>query len=227
MISGSSREIPVSATGSRGWQGRIVPRSHVEGEDAPRDAAGAGLLPMTGEPWGSAVTFITRGRPGTPMETRTLRTGLLLAICIAIPLIIGSIGTLFTYGSLTGWYALLEKPVFTPPAWVFAPVWTCLYILMGISLFLVLREGTGSPHEKQGIVLFAAQLVTNLVWIIAFFGLRSLGFALGMLLLLIALIAATVLVFRRISVPAAWLLVPYLAWCCIAATLNAGLLLLN
>jgi len=161
------------------------------------------------------------------MDTPRLRTALLLTTCIALPLIVGLAGSIFTSGSIPGWYAGLAKPSFTPPAWVFAPVWTSLYILMGISLFLVLREGTGSAYEKQGIVLFAAQLVTNLVWSVAFFGIRSLGLALGVLLVLIVLIVATTLVFRRISAPAAWLLVPYLAWCCCAMILNAGIWLLN
>jgi len=161
------------------------------------------------------------------MDTPRSRTALLFVLCIAIPLIIGFIGTLFTYGSITGWYAGIIKPSFTPPSWVFAPAWTILYILMGAALFLVLRDGTGSPSETQGIVLFAAQLVFNLIWSVVFFGMHAVGFALAVLVLLIALIAATMVVFRRISVPAAWLLVPYLAWCCFAAILNAGILLLN
>jgi len=165
--------------------------------------------------------------PPTPMDTLRLRTALLFVICIATPLIIGFVGTLFTYGSLTGWYALLVKPSFTPPAWIFAPAWTVLYILMGASLFLILKNGSDSPSLKPAVVLFAAQLVLNLAWSVAFFGLRAIGPALGILFVLIALIAATILVFRRISATSAWLLVPYLAWCCFAAVLNAGVWLLN
>jgi len=161
------------------------------------------------------------------MDTPRLRTALLLVICIAAPLIIGFVGTLFTYGGLNGWYALLAKPSFTPPAWVFAPAWTVLYILMGISLFLILKNGSGSPSLKPAIILFAAQLLINLAWSVAFFGMRAVGLALCLLLVLIALIAATMLFFRRISAPAAWLLVPYLAWCCFAAALNIGIWLLN
>ena len=161
------------------------------------------------------------------MDTSRFRTALLFLICIATPLIIGLVGSLFTYGSLTGWYALLEKPSFTPPAWVFAPAWVVLYILMGASLFLVLEKGSVSARLQPAVILFAAQLMVNLAWTVAFFGMHAIGPALGILLVLIALIAATMIVFRRISAPAAWLLVPYLAWCCFAAALNTGVLLLN
>lgn len=182
---------------------------------------------VAGTPLSPTITFITRGFHPTPMDTPRLRTALIFVICIATPLIIGFVGTLFTYGSLTGWYALLEKPSFTPPAWIFAPTWTVLYILMGISLFLVLKNGSGSPSLKPAVVLFAAQLVLNLAWSVAFFGMRAISLALCVLLVLIALIAATMLVFRRISATAAWLLVPYQAWCCFAAVLNAGIWLLD
>jgi Tryptophan-rich sensory protein (mitochondrial benzodiazepine receptor homolog) len=161
------------------------------------------------------------------MDTLRLRTALLFVACIALPLIIGFVGTLFTYGSLTGWYTLLVKPSFTPPSWVFAPAWTVLYILMGISLFLVMKKGLGSSSLKPAIVLFAAQLVLNLAWSVVFFGMHSILAALAVLLALIVMIAATALVFRRISATATWLLIPYLVWCCFALTLNARILLLN
>jgi Tryptophan-rich sensory protein (mitochondrial benzodiazepine receptor homolog) len=161
------------------------------------------------------------------METSRFRSAILLVICLAVPLLVGAVGSFFTYGSIPVWYAGLAKPFFTPPAWVFAPAWTVLYLLMGASLFLVLREGLSHLQGKQGVALFAAQLALNVAWSIVFFGLHAVGAALVVLVALIALIAATMLVFRRISVPAAWLLVPYLAWCCFAATLNAGIWLLN
>jgi len=161
------------------------------------------------------------------METRTLHPGLLLVLCIALPLIIGIIGSVVTLGSLPGWYAGLNKPPCTPPAWLFGPVWTVLYILMGVSLFLILRNGTNVPFVWQGVTLFAAQLAFNLLWSIVFFGWHAIAAALAVLLLLIVFIAATLWTFRRISVTAAWLLVPYIAWCCIATVLNASLMLLN
>lgn len=161
------------------------------------------------------------------METPRLRTALLFVLCLALPLIVGAIGSFFTVGNIPGWYAGLAKPFFTPPAWVFAPAWTVLYILMGWSLFLALRNGTDRPVVRQGALLFLAQLALNLCWSLVFFGMHAIAAALAVLLLLIVLIAATVLVFRRVSVPAAWLLVPYLVWCGFAAALNAGILLLT
>ncbi|HNX17281.1 MAG TPA: tryptophan-rich sensory protein [Methanoregula sp.] len=161
------------------------------------------------------------------MESRKLRTGLLFVLCLAIPLLVGIIGSYFTSGSIPGWYAGLNKPAINPPAWVFAPVWTALYILMGFSLWLVVREGTRHAPVRQGIIIFSIQLALNLLWSIVFFSWHMIAAAFVVLMLLVGFIAATALVFRRISVPAAWLLVPYLAWCCFAAVLNAQIWLLN
>jgi len=161
------------------------------------------------------------------MDIPRSRTALLFIACIALPLIVGVESSVFTVGSIAGWYAGLNKPVFTPPAWVFAPAWTILYILMGCALFFVIKEWTGTPLARQGLLLFSAQLALNFGWSLVFFGMHAIAAALAVLLLLIALIAATALVFRRISAPAGWLLVPYFVWCCFAATLNAGILLLN
>jgi translocator protein len=161
------------------------------------------------------------------MVNRTLRTFLLPVLCIALPLIVGIFGSFFTVGSISGWYAGLNKPAINPPDWIFGPVWTLLYILMGISLYLVLREGTERPLVRQGAMLFLAQLALNLLWSIVFFGLHAIVAALVVLLPLIVLIAVTAISFRRISAPAAWLLAPYLVWCCFAALLNAQIWLLN
>lgn len=180
-----------------------------------------------GWPPASTITFITRGCPGTPMDLSRYRTWLLSVLCIALPLIAGLAGSYFTAGSIPGWYAGLTKPAINPPGWIFGPVWTLLYILMGISLYLVLKEGTERPPVRQSAILFLAQLTLNLLWSAVFFGLHAIATALVVLLLLIVFIAATAISFRRISAPAAWLLVPYLAWCCFAALLNAQIWLLN
>ena len=161
------------------------------------------------------------------MDTPRSRTALLFLACIAIPLVVGIAGSVFTAAGIPGWYAGLVKPFFTPPAWVFAPAWTVLYFLMGVSLFLVLHKGRGNPGVPRAIFLFAAQLALNFSWTLVFFGLHAIAAALLVLLLLIALITATMVSFRRISGTAAWLLLPYLAWCCFATTLNAGILVLN
>ena len=150
-----------------------------------------------------------------------------LIISLVACLAAGGIGSIFTTPSIGGWYAGLVKPSFTPPNWLFGPAWTVLYILMGISLYLVVIRGWENETVKTGIILFAAQLVVNLLWSIIFFGLHSPLGGLACIFVLLALIVATIITFYRLSKPAAVLLIPYLAWVCIATALNAGVVLLN
>jgi tryptophan-rich sensory protein len=157
----------------------------------------------------------------------TLRSATIAAVCILLPLISGTVVGLLTMGGIPNWYATLNKPWFTPPNYVFGPVWTVLYILMGISLYLVVSQGWEKKSVKTGVLLFALQLVANLVWSVLFFGLQSPIAGLVDIILLLALIIATIVAFYRVSKPAALLLVPYLAWVCIATALNAGVVLLN
>jgi len=161
------------------------------------------------------------------MDRTLLRSGALFILCLALPLLAGAIGSLYTMSSILTWYATLSKPAFTPPNWVFGPVWTTLYIMMGIALFLVIRGGWDTSPVRQGIVLFAAQLVVNTLWSIIFFGLRSPLAALITIAVLIVLVAATILKFYAVSRPAGWLLVPYLCWGCFASVLNAMIIVLN
>jgi translocator protein len=148
-------------------------------------------------------------------------------LCIAIPLIIGIIGSVFTMPSIPGWYAGLQKPWFNPPAWIFGPVWTLLYTLMGISLWLVIRDGIAEKPVRQAVVIFAAQLIANFAWSIIFFGLQMIAFAFLEILLLDILIIATIVYFRRINPTAGWLLVPYLCWTAFATILTGTLWILN
>ncbi|MCX6686216.1 MAG: tryptophan-rich sensory protein [Methanoregula sp.] len=161
------------------------------------------------------------------MNKPPVRSVGLLLLCIALPLLAGAIGSLYTMSSIPTWYATLNKPAFTPPNWVFGPVWTTLYIMMGISLYLVVRGGLDAAPVRQGVFLFAAQLVLNTLWSIAFFGMRSPFLGLVTILALIALVTATIFAFYRVSRPAAWLLVPYLCWGCFATALNAMVWVLN
>jgi tryptophan-rich sensory protein len=161
------------------------------------------------------------------MDRITLRSVVLAALCILIPLVLGAIVGMLTMSGVTDWYTTLNKPWFTPPNYVFGPVWTVLYILMGISLYLVISQGWENETVKTGSILFAAQLGVNLLWSIIFFGLHSPLAALVGIVVLLALIIATIMTFYRVSKPAALLLVPYLAWVCIATALNAGVVLLN
>ena len=156
-----------------------------------------------------------------------LRSAALAAACILVPLVSGAAVGLLTMGGITGWYATLSKPWFTPPDYVFGPVWTILYLLMGISLYLVVSRGGEKQPTKNAVLLFGAQLGVNLLWSVLFFGLHSPLAGLACIFLLLALIVATIVAFHRVSGPAAVLLVPYLAWVCIATALNAGVVILN
>lgn len=161
------------------------------------------------------------------MNIPKMRSPILLIICIAVPLLAGVAGSLATMSAITTWYAGLIKPPLTPPNWLFGPVWTTLYILMGISLYLVVREGTDKQPVRQCVMVFSAQLVVNILWSFAFFGFHSPSYGLVMILTLIVLILATIYFFYRVSRTAAILLVPYIAWVCIATYLNVMILVLN
>jgi tryptophan-rich sensory protein len=161
------------------------------------------------------------------MDRITLRSVALAAVCILIPLVLGAIIGALTMSGVTDWYRTLNKPWFTPPDYVFGPVWTILYILMGISLYLVIRQGWENKSVKNSSILFGAQLGVNLLWSLLFFGLHSPLAGLVCIVVLLTLILATIFTFYQLSKPAAVLLVPYLAWVCIATALNAGVVLLN
>lgn len=150
-----------------------------------------------------------------------------VTIAIVICEAAGIIGSFFTSPSIPTWYAGLEKGALNPPAWVFGPVWTTLYALMGIALFLVWKRGIERKEVKVAIGIFGIQLVLNTLWSIIFFGLHSPGGALVEIAFLWVAILSTIVAFARISKTAAWLLVPYLAWVSFASYLNFSLWFLN
>jgi benzodiazapine receptor len=129
------------------------------------------------------------------------------------------IGSLFTSSSVNTWYTQLRKPEWTPPNWIFGPVWTTLYLMMAISAWLVWR-GSGWSSAKFALTLFAIQLVLNTLWSIVFFGLHEVGPAFGEILLLWTMIIATAVAFLPFSLLAAWLLIPYIVWVAFASYLN-------
>jgi translocator protein len=141
----------------------------------------------------------------------------------------GAIGSIYTYDGVRNWYPKLEKPSFTPPGWVFAPVWTVLYAMMGLSLYLGSQrrreEDDGLWQASQ--VLFGIQLVLNVLWSYVFFGRRSPGWALVEILFLWVAIVATTWAFSRISRTAGLLLLPYLLWTSFAVFLNHSIWRLN
>jgi tryptophan-rich sensory protein len=153
-------------------------------------------------------------------------TGLLI-LCLAIPLIIGIAGSLITMPEIGGWYTALHKPWFNPPSWIFGPVWILLYILMGVSLWLIVRDEYESRPVRQAVILFAIQLIANLLWSVLFFGMHLIFAALLGVIVLFILIAATIIAFRRISSTAGWLLVPYLCWTAFASLLTGMIWILN
>ena len=139
----------------------------------------------------------------------------------------GLIGSVFTAPAIANWYAGISKPAFNPPNWVFAPVWTALFILMGISLFLVWEKGLEKKENRLAVSVFGIQLLLNVVWSVLFFGLQNpfLGF-LEIIILWFAILANIVL-FYRISRKAGCLLIPYILWVSFAAILNYNILILN
>jgi tryptophan-rich sensory protein len=122
---------------------------------------------------------------------------------------------------------MLQKPSLAPPDWVFFPVWTALFIMMGISLFLVWQKGREDKTVKTAIFLFAGQLVLNILWSFAFFGQRSPLLGLMEIIILWIAILATILTFRKLSRTAAYLLIPYILWVSFAAFLNFMIWRLN
>lgn len=141
--------------------------------------------------------------------------------------LIGSIGSLVTITGPGSWYASLQKPFFTPPGWVFAPVWITLFTLMGIALYLAGESGMERREVKIALGMFAVQFVFNVLWSFLFFGLRSPLLGLIDIAVLWVLIAATIVAFHTVKKSAAYLLLPYLCWVTIAMALNYGIYVLN
>ena len=150
-----------------------------------------------------------------------------LIISLATCVVSGLIGSYFTRGSVGTWYTVLQKPAFSPPSWVYAPVWFLLYILMGISVFLVWRVGFKQFHVREGLVIFLVQLILNTFWSFAFFGLKSTIAGLLVIVPLWTAILLTIINFYRISKTASFLLIPYILWVSFATALNFSIYLLN
>ena len=149
-----------------------------------------------------------------------------LVAALAAPLAVASVSGLATTAGVRDWYPSLVKPSFTPPDWLFGPVWTVLYIMMGIALWWVWRR-QGEVPVRTPLTLFAVQLLLNALWSVVFFGLRSPGAALVDILLLWVAIGLTIRAFRQVSVRAAVFMLPYWAWVTFATALNASIWVLN
>ncbi|MBC7188690.1 tryptophan-rich sensory protein [Candidatus Aerophobetes bacterium] len=149
-----------------------------------------------------------------------------LVVSILIPLVIGVLGSIFTSSSVNSWYLSLNKPFFNPPNFLFAFVWTTLFVLIGISFYLVWKNNFGN-HKNMAIGVYSVQLFLNLLWSFLFFGLKTPFFALIEIILLWVVILTNIVVFHRISKPAGFLLIPYLVWVSFAAFLNYFIFILN
>jgi tryptophan-rich sensory protein len=146
----------------------------------------------------------------------------------ALPVVAAAaIGNRATLPAIPEWYAGLVKPSFNPPNGVFGPVWTLLYLAMILAFARVLRRPAATPGRNTAIGLFLAQLVLNAAWSVVFFGLRSPGAAIGVVLALDLAVVATIRAFGRLDRPAAFWLVPYLAWIAFATVLNVAVWHLN
>ncbi len=149
-----------------------------------------------------------------------------LTISISFCLLAGAIGSFFTFESIPTWYAAINKPFFTPPNWIFGPVWTTLYILMGVSLYLV-WQSKPSKNRTYALVLFSIQLLLNTVWSILFFGLQSPLFAFIEIIFLLFSILLTARYSYFVSKGAGYLFIPYICWVTFASLLNFAIFLLN
>ncbi len=162
------------------------------------------------------------------MRTRfSLRDWGHLGLAIFVCELAGVLGAIFTTSQIPTWYAVLEKPFFTPPSWVFGPVWTTLYAMMGCALFAGCRYGKPARAATTASYWFYAQLGVNILWSLVFFGLHSLWGGVAVITLLWLLVFITIRQYWRVYAPAGWLMVPYLMWVTYATALTVGVAILN
>lgn len=150
-----------------------------------------------------------------------------LVLSVFVCELVGISGAIFTSPAIPSWYATLNKPLFSPPNWVFGPVWTLLYAMMGVAFYLIWIQGWKKKSVRQAGQVFLAQLVVNWLWSPAFFGLQSPALGLVVIFALWGLLVLTIQRFFKVSKPAAYLLVPYLLWVSFASLLNIAIFWLN
>jgi len=147
-------------------------------------------------------------------------------LSLIIPLAVGGISGFFTVSAIPGWYQTIQKPSWNPPNWVFGPVWTTLYVLMGIAMYLIWTQPR-TEQRQRALYLNAAQLILNFFWSLIFFNLHAIGWALIEIIILWVVIVQTMFAYDRIYKPAAWLLLPYIVWVTFATILNGTIWWLN
>lgn len=148
-----------------------------------------------------------------------------IAICVLLCFTFGFLSGYLTTDAITGWYTTINKPSWQPPNWLFGPVWTVLYIMMGIAVALIWHSD--HKDENKAITFFVVQFVLNMAWSLIFFNLHQIGFAFLEILTLLLFIILTIIHFYKINKTAAYLLIPYLAWVIFATILNGTIWSLN
>ncbi|MEN9524952.1 MAG: hypothetical protein RLZZ256_336 [Bacteroidota bacterium] len=147
-------------------------------------------------------------------------------LSLIIPLAVGGISGFFTVSAIPGWYQTIQKPSWNPPNWVFGPVWTTLYVLMGIAMYLIWTQPR-TEQRQRALYLNATQLILNFFWSLIFFNLHAIGWALIEIIILWVVIVQTMFAYDRVYKPAAWLLLPYIVWVTFATILNGTIWWLN
>ena len=147
-------------------------------------------------------------------------------VAVAVCQLAGVIGSIFTTPAVRGWYAGINRPSFSPPNWLFAPVWTTLFVLMGISVSIIWLSEK-NELRKKALKIFAFQLFLNTIWSIIFFGMENPALAFVEIVILWIAILYTIIIFRRINKKASCLLIPYILWVSFASVLNLSIALLN
>ena len=156
----------------------------------------------------------------------SIRTITALFICLLLPLAIGGISGYATASGIHDWYITLHKPSFNPPNYLFGPVWTLLYLLMGVSLFIIWRSNQGRKRN-EALKIFAIQITFNFLWSFLFFRFNLVGVAFMDILVIWFSIVLMIFIFRRVNKIAAYLQIPYLLWVTYATTLHGAIWLLN
>ena len=156
-----------------------------------------------------------------------MKNWLKAVVSLALPQVAGLTAAAFTVTGEGSWYRTIQKPSWNPLGWLFAPVWTTLYILMGIAFFIIWKSVADEKIKRPAMAFWVIQLVFNFFWTIIFFYTKQIGYAFAEIVLLWLLILITIFLFSRISKLAAWLLVPYISWVSFAAMLNYAIWELN
>jgi tryptophan-rich sensory protein len=149
------------------------------------------------------------------------------AIAIGVVFAASFIGNAATMPNIPTWYAQIQKPWFTPPNWLFGPVWTLLFTALIVAFYRILRLDPLTPGRRRAIIIFVIQIVCNALWSIAFFGMRSPGLGLVVIVFLWSSIVANMIAFRRLDRLSSWAFPPYLAWVSFAGALNLAIFMMN